>query len=84
MNPTNINLVINIFEIDYNDKKEIGKTGEYISAIGLGTWAIRDYNRAFKTYSYALEHGIDNIDTAEMYDNGKAEEFVGKLIDYIG
>ena len=84
MNPTNINLVINIFEIDYNDKKEIGKTGEYISAIGLGTWAIRDYNRAFKTYSYALEHGIDNIDTAEMYDNGKAEEFVGKLIYYIG
>ena len=84
MNPTNINLVINIFEIDYNDKKEIEKTGEYISAIGLGTWAIRDYNRAFKTYSYALEHGIDNIDTAEMYDNDKVEEFVGKLIDYIG
>jgi len=76
--------VINIFEIDYNDRKEIGKTGEYVSAIGLGTWAIRDYNRAFKTYSYALEHGIDNIDTAEMYDNGRAEEFVGKLIKYIG
>jgi len=76
--------VINIFEIDYNDRKEIGKTGEYVSAIGLGTWSIRDYNRAFKTYSYALEHGIDNIDTAEMYDNGRAEEFVGKLIKYIG
>ena len=76
--------MINIFEIDYNDRKEIGKTGEYVSAIGLGTWAIRDYNKAFKTYSYALEHGIDNIDTAEMYDNGKAEEFVGKLIKYIG
>lgn len=76
--------MINIFEIDYNDRKEIGKTGEYVSAIGLGTWSIRDYNRAFKTYSYALEHGIDNIDTAEMYDNGRAEEFVGKLIKYIG
>ena len=76
--------MINIFEIDYNDRKEIGKTGEYVSAIGLGTWSIRDYNRALKTYSYALEHGIDNIDTAEMYDNGRAEEFVGKLIKYIG
>jgi len=61
-------MVINIFEIDYSDKKEIGKTGEYVSAIGLGTWAIRDYRRAFRTYIYALEHGIDNIDTAEMYD----------------
>ena len=76
--------MINIFEIDYNDRKEIGKTGEYVSAIGLGTWSIKDYNGAFKTYSYALEHGIDNIDTAEMYDNGRAEEFVGKLIKYIG
>ena len=72
------------FPIDRSDRREIGKTGEYISAIGLGTWAIRDYNKALETFIYAIEHGIDNIDTAEMYDNGKAEEMVGKVIERVG
>lgn len=70
--------------IDYSDKKEIGKTGERVSAIGLGTWAIRNYDSCLKSYIYALEHGVDNIDTAEMYDGGKAEEFVGKLVKEVG
>jgi diketogulonate reductase-like aldo/keto reductase len=69
--------------IDYSDRKEIGRTGEKVSAIGLGTWAIRDYERAYKVFMYALEHGIDNIDTAEMYGSGRAEEFVGRVVrDY--
>ncbi|WFO75364.1 aldo/keto reductase [Desulfurococcaceae archaeon MEX13E-LK6-19] len=72
------------FPIDYNDRKPIGRTGETVSAIGLGTWAIRNYENAFKVFMYAIEHGIDNIDTAEMYDNGKAEEFVGKIINIVG
>lgn len=72
------------FPIDYSDRKTIGKTGEKISAIGLGTWAIRDYRKAFKTFIYALENGIDNIDTAEMYDYGRAEVFVGKIISHVG
>ncbi len=70
--------------IDYSDRKEIGRTGEYVSAIGLGTWSIRDYNRAFKVFVYGLEHGIDNIDTAEMYDSGRAEEFVGRVVREVG
>ncbi len=70
-------------KIDYSDHKEIGKTGEKLSAIGLGTWAIHDYGSAYPVFIYGLENGIDNIDTAEMYDNGYAEEFVGKIIkDY--
>jgi len=72
------------FPIDRSDRKEIGETGEFVSAIGLGTWAIRDYNRALETFVYAIEHGIDNIDTAEMYDNGRAEEMVGKVIKRVG
>jgi len=72
------------FPIDRSDRKEIGKTGEFVSAIGLGTWAIRDYSRALETFVYAIEHGIDNIDTAEMYDNGKAEEMVGEVIRRVG
>jgi len=66
------------------DKKPIGKTGEYVSAIGLGTWNIRDYNRAKEAFIYSLSNGIDNIDTAEMYDNGLAEKFVGEIIKSVG
>ncbi|MEM0497362.1 MAG: hypothetical protein QXR22_04100, partial [Acidilobaceae archaeon] len=60
------------FPIDGSDRKPVGRSGEAISAIGLGSWAIRDYRRAFEAYTLALSLGIDNIDTAEMYDNGNA------------
>jgi diketogulonate reductase-like aldo/keto reductase len=58
--------------------------GDKVSAVGLGTWAIRDYDTAFKAYLYALNNGINNIDTAEMYDNGGAEVFVGRLVKAVG
>jgi len=38
------------------------------------------YSRALETFVYVIEHGIDNIDTAGMYDNGKAEEMVSEVI----
>lgn len=72
------------FPIDHRDRKPVGKTGETISAIGLGTWAIRDYKKAFNVFVYAIENGIDNIDTAEMYDGGRAEEFVGRVVRAVG
>lgn len=75
---------MSLLEIDRSDRKEIGKTGEYVSAIGLGTWAIRDYRKCLEAYLYAIESGIDNIDTAEMYHNGRAEEFVGELLKRVG
>ncbi|RLG62412.1 aldo/keto reductase [Candidatus Geothermarchaeota archaeon] len=70
--------------IDYRDKKEIGNTGEFVSAIGLGTWRIKDYDTAYKTFLHAFESGIDNVDTAEIYDNGRAEEFVGRVVKAFG
>ncbi len=73
-----------LFPIDYSDKKPIGNTSESVSAIGLGTWNIRDYRRAEKAFLYAIEHGIDNIDTAEMYGGGRAEEFVGRIARLVG
>ncbi len=72
------------FPIDYHDRKPLGKTGEKTSAIGLGTWAIRDYSIAEKVFIKAIEDGIDLIDTAEMYDSGNAELFVGKVIKKVG
>ena len=72
------------FPIDRSGRREIGKTGEYVSAIGLGTWAIRNYNMALETLVNAIEHGMDNIDTAEMYDNGRAEKLVGRVVKKVG
>ncbi len=66
------------------DKKEIGKTGEYVSSLGLGTFGIRDYDKALEAFIYAFENGVDNYDTAEMYGNGSAEEFLGKFIKVVG
>ncbi len=72
------------FPICYEDRKEIGRTGEKVSAIGLGTWNIRDPKNAIETLVYAVESGIDNIDTAEMYGDGVAEEIVGEVAKRVG
>ncbi len=77
-------IALPLFPICYEDKKEIGKTGERVSAIGLGTWNIRDRSRAIDALVYAVENGIDNIDTAEMYGDGLAEEIVGEVVKRVG
>ena len=73
-----------LFPVDHSDRKEIGGTGERVSAIGLGTWDIKDARRALDSIILALELGIDNIDTAEMYGDGKAESIVGEAVRSYG
>lgn len=66
----------------------MGRTGEKIAAIGLGTWLIGggsspDYSmdmEAIEAIRYAIELGMTHIDTAEMYGGGHAEELVGEAI----
>ena len=70
--------------IDYSDRKELGSTGEKVSAIGLGTWNIRDSNRMVEAIVKAVELGLDMVDTAEMYGDGSAEETVGRAIRLVG
>ncbi len=70
--------------LDFRDRKPLGRTGETISAIGIGTWGIKDYEAARETLVNAVELGLNLIDTAEMYDYGKAEKFVGKVVEEVG
>jgi len=72
------------FMIDFRDRKPLGRTGETISAIGIGTWGIRDYDSARKTLIKAIELGLNLIDTAEMYGYGRAEELVGRVVEEVG
>lgn len=61
-----------------SDYKYIGS--DKVMAIGLGTYGIRSYDRAFEAFMYAITRGVNLIDTAEMYDGGRAEEFVGRVV----
>ncbi len=72
------------FPIDYSDRKPLGNTGVKVSAIGIGTWAIRDPVRAVDALAYAVSLGLDMIDTAEMYANGDAEKIVGEVVRQVG
>ncbi|RLG02739.1 MAG: aldo/keto reductase [Thaumarchaeota archaeon] len=66
----------------------LGRTGEKLAAIGLGTWRIGggmtpDYSmdkEAVEAIRYAVELGMTHIDTAEIYGGGHAEELVGEAI----
>jgi len=67
---------------EFKEWKLIGS--DKVSAIGLGTYGIRSYDKAFDAFTYALTHGVNLVDTAEMYDAGKAEEFVGRVVKAVG
>jgi diketogulonate reductase-like aldo/keto reductase len=70
------------------ERKSLGKTGESVAAIGLGTWNMggrespdyRGDERLIEAIRYAVELGMNHIDTAEMYAAGHAEELVGEAV----
>jgi diketogulonate reductase-like aldo/keto reductase len=67
------------------DKRELGRTGEKISVVGMGTWKIgdaQDEGRALELQALrrGVELGMTVIDTAEMYGYGNAEKLVGQAI----
>ncbi len=67
---------------DASDYKYIGS--DKVSSIGLGTYGIKSYSQALKAMIYAITQGINLIDTAEMYDGGRAEELVGRVVKEVG
>lgn len=63
-----------------------GKTGWKVSEIGFGGWQLGDNfgaldeKEALNTLWHAWEQGINFVDTAQMYGNGKSEERIGKAL----
>lgn len=65
------------------DYRNLGRSGLKVSAIGLGThyfgW-LHDEAASRAVIERAFDRGITFIDTADVYDLGRSEEFVGRAI----
>lgn len=65
-------------------KKITLKNGDKLTLLGMGTWFIGDNahyrQEEIAALRYGIEHGINLIDTAEMYGNGRAERLIGEAI----
>ena len=63
--------------------RKLGDSGLKVSEIGLGGnrfgWRA-DEETSVAVINHALSMGINYIDTADMYDRGRSEEFVGKAV----
>lgn len=66
-------------------KRVLGRTGYEVSALGLGGYQLTGEFRvpmheADAIIDYAVEHGINFIDTAESYGYGEGEAIVGRAL----
>ena len=66
--------------------RELGRTGEKVSIIGMGTWRFGTHETTVQKTNQILslrrgvELGMNLIDTAEIYASGRSEEVVGEAI----
>ncbi len=67
-------------------QRQLGSTGETVSAIGLGCMGLvgwygeRNDREAEATVHRALDLGVTHLDTAAVYQNGENERFVGQVV----
>ena len=66
--------------------RNLGKTGIKVSEIGFGGWAIgggwgaQDDKESIEALHTAIDNGINFIDTAEGYGNGKSEKIIAEIL----
>lgn len=62
-------------------KSQLGSSELYVSEIGLGCMSLgTEEEHAVKLIHQALDGGVNFLDTADLYDEGRNEEMVGKAI----
>jgi aryl-alcohol dehydrogenase-like predicted oxidoreductase len=68
------------------EQRELGRTGIKVSALGLGLMSMSgvygnaDDDESIKLIHYALDKGIDFLDSADMYGWGHNETLLGKAL----
>ncbi|MEA2009920.1 MAG: aldo/keto reductase [Actinomycetota bacterium] len=66
--------------------RTLGSTGYNVSEIGFGAWAIGadwgsvDDTTAMAALHAAVDNGVNFIDTADVYGDGRSEQFVARLV----
>ncbi len=68
------------------DTRQLGTTGEEVSALGLGCMGMSEFygpsdqQEAIATIHYALENGLNFLDTADIYGMGRNEVLLGQAL----
>ncbi|MDS0293780.1 aldo/keto reductase [Halogeometricum luteum] len=69
------------------DRRTLGTTGFDVTEIGLGTWQLGgDWGELTdeegrEAIRAALDEGVDFLDTADVYGDGRSERLVGEVLD---
>ncbi|MEM4658476.1 MAG: aldo/keto reductase [Candidatus Methanosuratincola sp.] len=69
------------------ERRALGRTGLEVGEIGFGAWAISgrgygatDDRESLRAIRRALELGVDFIDTADVYGDGRSERLIGRVL----
>ena len=69
------------------DKRKLGRAGLEISVVGYGAWEAggsvwgpADEDQVIDAIEAAIDAGMDWIDTAEIYGQGRSEQIVGQVL----
>jgi len=70
-------------------ERRLGQSNLMLSPLGIGTWQFSNSggtwdqvneDTVYQILQYALSHGMNWIDTAEIYGNGISESMIGKAL----
>lgn len=67
-------------------RRILGRTGRAVGVIGLGAWQLGgdwgevEEETALATLGAAVDAGIDFIDTADVYGEGRSERLIGRFL----
>ncbi|GIH17387.1 aldo/keto reductase [Rugosimonospora africana] len=67
-------------------QRTFGRTGRQVGVIGLGAWQLGadwgevDEDDALATLAAAMDAGVNLIDTADVYGDGRSERLVGRFL----
>src|SRR5690348_2165300 len=65
--------------------RQLGRTGWNVSEISFGAWAIGGFwgqvseGDAMKTLHKAVDCGVNFVDTADVYGDGRSERLIARL-----
>ena len=68
------------------EQRTIGRTGQHLSVVGLGTWQLGadwgqvDEDDALALLAAATTSGVTFLDTADVYGDGRSERLIGRFL----